>query len=228
MYQLAVIPRDYPHRGIAQAHGASCNGIEHRLCVGRRLADDAQNLACRSLLLESFGELTLPILQLFGRCFFTLQTLRELLAQFRIGLGLFSHRRFHLQTLFRLPGLAAFFGGNCHKTKKTETELLIAGETGVIGIRYGVNLPPAAELTFTSDGFASSTKEHRGEIGSPEVNCTPHAPMKRLNTAHRAPSRHSRAVTGYSLEHPRPHAERHNCISNPATGESQRPFRPFD
>jgi len=51
------------------------------------------------------------------------------------------------------------------------------------------------------------------------VNCTPSAD-EAIEHHHRAPCRHSRSITGYCLEHPRPHAERCDCVSNPAARKS--------
>ena len=42
------------------------DGVEHRLHVRRRAADDAQHLGRCRLMLQRFGELTFAILRLFG------------------------------------------------------------------------------------------------------------------------------------------------------------------
>jgi hypothetical protein len=42
------------------------DGIEHRLHVRRRAADNAEYLGCSCLMFQRFGELTLAIFQLFG------------------------------------------------------------------------------------------------------------------------------------------------------------------
>jgi hypothetical protein len=57
MNQLAVEPIDGAEERAAQPHGALDDGVEDRLHVGRRAADDAQDLARRGLLLERLGEL---------------------------------------------------------------------------------------------------------------------------------------------------------------------------
>ena len=55
----------FDRSGIAQLErGRSGNRIEHRLHVGRRFADDAQDLAGGGLLLERFGQRPVARLQL--------------------------------------------------------------------------------------------------------------------------------------------------------------------
>ena len=41
------------------------DSIEHRLDIGRRAADDAENLARRSLLLQSFAQIRVALLEFF-------------------------------------------------------------------------------------------------------------------------------------------------------------------
>jgi hypothetical protein len=50
---------------VTEPGGAPYDGIEHRLHVGLRVRDDAQDLARRRLLLQRLGELTGPRLQDF-------------------------------------------------------------------------------------------------------------------------------------------------------------------
>ena len=61
-------PADHPERSAepspAQADGAPDDGVEDRLNVGLRPADDAENVACRGLLVERLGDLAVPLLQL--------------------------------------------------------------------------------------------------------------------------------------------------------------------
>ena len=48
---------------LAQASGALRHGVEHGLDVGRRARDDAQDLACRRLLLQRLGQVAVARLQ---------------------------------------------------------------------------------------------------------------------------------------------------------------------
>jgi hypothetical protein len=57
MDQLAVVLIERAEESIAQPHGASHDGVEDRLHVGRRPADDAQDLRRRRLLFEGLGNL---------------------------------------------------------------------------------------------------------------------------------------------------------------------------
>ena len=66
---IAIDAIDYGIGRFTQSRGILGDSIQHRLNVGRRAGDDAQNLARRGLLFQCFGELTVTILQLFGRCF---------------------------------------------------------------------------------------------------------------------------------------------------------------
>jgi len=61
---LAVPAEDGGVERLAQAGGALRDGVEHRLDVCRRAADDAQDLAGRRLLLQRFREIAVPRLQL--------------------------------------------------------------------------------------------------------------------------------------------------------------------
>src|SRR6185295_2648124 len=51
MDQLAVEPNEPAEESVAQLHGALDDRVEHRLHVGRRAADDPQDVAGRRLLL---------------------------------------------------------------------------------------------------------------------------------------------------------------------------------
>ena len=59
VHQLAIEPEDGAQHPVAESHGAPHDRIEDRLHVGRRLADHAQDLAGRSLLLQRLGEVRL-------------------------------------------------------------------------------------------------------------------------------------------------------------------------
>ena len=50
----------------ANPRGALDDGVEHRLHVRRRAADDAEHFRGCCLMLQRFGELTPAILRLFG------------------------------------------------------------------------------------------------------------------------------------------------------------------
>src|SRR5262245_5683948 len=52
---------DRSHRRSHQADDAVPNGLEHRLNVGRRATDDAQNFSRRSLLLQRLAQCKLQI-----------------------------------------------------------------------------------------------------------------------------------------------------------------------
>src|SRR5262245_52222037 len=65
--EMEHLPVDEEQRAvesIAQPHGAPQDGIEHRLYVRRRLADDPQDFARRRLLFEGCGEASVLFLQL--------------------------------------------------------------------------------------------------------------------------------------------------------------------
>ncbi len=64
VHQLAVEPEDGAQQSVAQPHGASHDRIEDRLDVRRRLADHAQDLARRGLLLQRLAEIAVARLQL--------------------------------------------------------------------------------------------------------------------------------------------------------------------
>ncbi len=57
MEQFAVVSCDSAEAPVAQTHCAVGDGVENRLDVGRRAADDSENLARRRLLLERFRKL---------------------------------------------------------------------------------------------------------------------------------------------------------------------------
>src|SRR5262244_1293608 len=68
--QLAVELKERAEESVAQSHGASDDRVEHRLHVGRRLADHPEDLAGRRLLLQrlahlcmGFGHSTVLLLQ---------------------------------------------------------------------------------------------------------------------------------------------------------------------
>jgi len=54
-------------RSATQLHGILCNGVVHRLDVGRRTADDAKDLRRRCLLLQRLGKISIPRLQLLEK-----------------------------------------------------------------------------------------------------------------------------------------------------------------
>src|SRR5712691_692538 len=64
MEQLAVEPIERAEESVAQSHGTSDNRVEDRLHVGLRLADDAQDLRRRRLLLQRLGQVAVAGLQL--------------------------------------------------------------------------------------------------------------------------------------------------------------------
>ena len=64
MKELSVEPHDYAEGRIAQTSGAPGNGIEDRLHVRGRARDDPEDLAGGGLLLEGFGEVAVPGLEL--------------------------------------------------------------------------------------------------------------------------------------------------------------------
>jgi len=61
---IVVQPEDRGVRRLAQPSRALGHGVEHRLDVGRRAADDAQDLARRRLLLQRLGEVAVGVRQL--------------------------------------------------------------------------------------------------------------------------------------------------------------------
>ena len=62
MQLLAVEPENVGKQAVAEGNRISRDGIEHRLDIGRRAANHAQNFARRSLLLQSFSEITVALL----------------------------------------------------------------------------------------------------------------------------------------------------------------------
>ena len=64
MDQLAVELIQRAEEPVAQRHSASDDHVEDWLHIGWRPADDAQDLGCRSLLLQPFGELAGPVVEL--------------------------------------------------------------------------------------------------------------------------------------------------------------------
>ena len=60
--KLAVEPEDGAEPSVAQAQRIGRDGIEHRLGVGLRAADDAQYFARRRLLLQCFRQALLELL----------------------------------------------------------------------------------------------------------------------------------------------------------------------
>ena len=55
--QLAVELKERAEESVAQPHGASDDRVEHRLHVGRRAADDPQDLARRRLLFQRLRQI---------------------------------------------------------------------------------------------------------------------------------------------------------------------------
>ena len=64
MEPLAVERCKTPNRAPHKLHGVPDDGVEHRLDIGRRAPDDAQDLAGGRLLLEGLGEVGILGLQL--------------------------------------------------------------------------------------------------------------------------------------------------------------------
>ena len=64
MQPLAIEPMQDAEACVAQLLGASDDRIEHRLDVGRRAADDPQDVGCRGLLLQGLGQVGVLGLQL--------------------------------------------------------------------------------------------------------------------------------------------------------------------
>ena len=64
MQLLAIEPMQDTEACVAQLLGASDDRIEHRLDVGRRAADDPQDVGCRGLLLQGLGQVGVLGLQL--------------------------------------------------------------------------------------------------------------------------------------------------------------------
>jgi hypothetical protein len=65
MDQLAVELIEHAAESVAQPHGASDDRVKDRLDVSLRLADDAQDLSCRRLLLQRLGDLRVRLGQSF-------------------------------------------------------------------------------------------------------------------------------------------------------------------
>src|SRR5262249_3466908 len=65
---------------VAESSRTLRDGIKHRLDVGRRAGDDAQDLARRRLLLERLGQLAVPRLQEFRRGLLLFPRLNQLTA----------------------------------------------------------------------------------------------------------------------------------------------------
>src|SRR6266851_3685083 len=57
--KLAVVPEERAEESVAQSHGAPDDRVEDRLDVSRGAADHPQDLSCRRLLLEGFGNLSM-------------------------------------------------------------------------------------------------------------------------------------------------------------------------
>ena len=64
---LTVDAKDHRIVGVTQPRGIFRNNIQHRLDIGRRTGDHAQNLARRGLLLQCFGEVTIARLLLVNK-----------------------------------------------------------------------------------------------------------------------------------------------------------------
>jgi len=94
--------------GSCQPDGICNHSVQHRLDVYGRPCDRAQDIVCRNLLLQVFGELTLTILQLFGQ-------FGELLAQLCIRRGLSGASRLYSHTGQSRFSVVRPFG--CHKSK---------------------------------------------------------------------------------------------------------------
>src|SRR5262249_58996930 len=62
--ELAIEPYDCRKAAAAQFLAGGCNRVEHRLHIGWRLADHAQDLARRGLLLECLGDIPIALLEL--------------------------------------------------------------------------------------------------------------------------------------------------------------------
>ena len=107
---VAVAAVDCGVERLAQAGGAPCHGVEHRLDVGWRAADDAQDLARRRLLLERLGEAAVGVRQLlrarlhllFQALVGLLEACRHAVERFREALDLVA--RVQLDRLVELPG----------------------------------------------------------------------------------------------------------------------------
>src|SRR5262245_66456854 len=57
--EFAVDHGNHADVGVAQLFRTLCDDGEHRLCIGRRAADDAEHFACRGLELKRFLQLAL-------------------------------------------------------------------------------------------------------------------------------------------------------------------------
>ena len=121
---VALVESQYHIINAANPCRALDNGVEDRVHIRRRTADDAEHLGGCRLMLYGFP-------QFLGSRVLPPQRLGELLAQLCNRLRLFGRRRFrHGTAWFCLGILRAFFGRRCHK-QKNETEMLVAGELGV-------------------------------------------------------------------------------------------------
>jgi hypothetical protein len=59
---LAIIEQEVAKLGLADSHGAGEHGLEHRLQIAWRRADDTQHLRGRGLLLKRFGKFARALL----------------------------------------------------------------------------------------------------------------------------------------------------------------------
>ena len=64
MDEVPIVAIGHTEQGVAERHGASQDGVVHRLEVGWRAADDSEDLAGRGLLVQGLGKFAVSRLQL--------------------------------------------------------------------------------------------------------------------------------------------------------------------
>ena len=76
--ELSIVQENVSFFSTRQSHRVSDYSVEHWLKLSRGGRDYPENVAGGGLLFQRFGELTLIILQLFGRCVLPLQRFGEI------------------------------------------------------------------------------------------------------------------------------------------------------